>query len=296
METNQYFIIWNHGIQYIEQIMTIIRDHPSLLITKIIKKSVNLPHFINHIYKLDNASKDHISAKTQYLNNMPPTCFIIIVKDLNTQYVIKPGTNHKYSLHETLIKWHIRLLFNPRSKQHNIKITNELLQNVSIQRAWFDGITHNHVIHSSDIEEETFLIRDYFKLNNTIFDTIGNIYKNTPKTIVNINISDIVANTVNSDHINPVTTPHYKYLLGEKQQYNNYIIKYLGTVITYDNLSGAYDKLINNFNYGKIIDNEPSYIICTYNKQLNKYIVSDGLHRLCILIFNKQTNIPIYVI
>jgi len=296
METNQYFIIWNHGIPYIKTILDIIRNHSTLKITKILKKTINIPHFIDHIYSLDNALKDHISEKTKYLKNMTPICFIIFVKDLDTQYVIKPRSNHRYSLHETLIKWHIRLLFNPRSKDVNININKQLLQDVSIQRNWPDEITHEHVIHSSDIEEETYLISEYFNLPNDVFDMTGNIYHDIYKEIKTLNINDIVVNTTYKDHMNVINTPHYKYLMGEKEQYDNYIMETLGIIITHDNLSGAYDKLINNFNYGIEIQGEPSYIICSYDKSIGKYVVMDGVHRLCICINNGLTELLTYII
>ncbi len=62
-------------------------------------------------------------------------------------------------------------------------------------------------------------------------------------------------------------------------------------------MSGSYDKLIKNFDYGKIIENEPSYIICTYIPNIKKYQIVDGLHRASILMKNdSQQKIKIYII
>jgi hypothetical protein len=94
-----------------------------------------------------------------------------------------------------------------------------------------------------------------------------------------------------------IDTPHYKYLLGNyKNEYNKYILDNLGKIITCDNMSGSYDKLINNFNYGTVIENEPSYIICTYKPKIKKYLIIDGIHRCCILIKNKEKKIKIYIV
>jgi hypothetical protein len=297
MESNQYFIIWNNGFKYLKEILSIIRDHPSLKITRIFKKVIQLNNFIKHIYKLDKSSYQHIEAKSKYLNSIKPEIFIIFVKDLNTIYKTKPNSNQAYSYNERFIKWHIRLLYNPRTdNRKSLDITNDLIDKVSIQQNWPDYITHNHVIHSSDIEEETKLIIDYFGLEEDVFDLTGNKYFNYKKEIKEINTNKLLVNTTYGDDLDVKTTPHYKYLLGDIEQYDEYILETLGIIITFDNLSGAYDKLIKKFDYGKIIQDEPNYIICRYNEKLKKYTVLDGVHRLSILVFNKVNPIKIYVL
>lgn len=303
LQTNQYFIIWNHGFKYIEQILDIIRGHQYIKIQRIFRRKIdNLNKFINHIYKLDKASYSHIKAKSEYLKNVGNEIFIIFVKDTNTEYRYK--NQHKYSYHETYLKWNIRLLFNPKTKNDKINITEELI-NMGIKSAknWPSFLTHHHIIHSSDIEQETQLVKDYFNLNKKCFSLNGNNYFGVKKTIKEIDISNIVCNIVDTDcktikkWISVVDTPHYKYLLGNyKNEYNKYILDNLGKIITCDNMSGSYDKLIKNFNYGKVIENEPSYIICTYIPKIKKYQIIDGLHRICILIKNKIKKIKIYIV
>ena len=297
MESQQYFIIWNHGFKYLHEIMTIIRNHPSIQITRVFRRTINLDPFIKHIYKLDQSSYQHINEKSKYLKSIKPEIFIIFIRDINTIYKTKPNTNHKYSYNETFVKWHIRLLFNPRTKNETIDINNNLIDDVSIQRNWPNFITHNHIIHSSDIEEETKLVIDYFNLNKEFFDIIGHNYLISKDNIKDININDLVVNTTYKDHLNVKETPHYKYLLGNyKKEYDDYIMKHFGTVITYDNLSGAYDKLIEKFDYGCIINGKPSFIVCEYNKNINKYVVLDGVHRLSILINKGIDTIKVYTI
>jgi hypothetical protein len=294
MESYQYFIIWNHGFEHLEKIMDIIRQHPSLKITRVFKKKINLNDFIKNIYKLDKSSYQHIEDKSKYLQSIKPQVFIIFVKDIDTIYKAKPNTVHKYSYHETYVKWHIRLLFNPRIENKDINITPKLIENVSIQRNWPNNITHNHVIHSSDIEEETLLMIDYFKLDN-VFNLKGNSYPQN--NVKEIHIDDLLVNTTYKDNINVKETPHYKYLLGNyKNEYNKYIMDHFGTIITYDNLSGAYDELINNFEYGKIVEDKPSYIVCTFNTDINKYVVLDGVHRLSILVNKNIDKVLAYIV
>ena len=303
LETNQYFIIWNHGFKYIEQILDIIRDHPKIKIQKIFRRKIdNLDNFINHIYKLDKASYSHIQEKSRYLKIVGNEIYIIFVKDTFTKYKFKNG--HKYSYSETYLKWYIRLMFNPKSQNKEITISEELInKGIESAKNWPSFLTHNHIIHSSDIEEETKLIKDYFNLNKICFDLIGNNYLGKKKTIKEINISDIVCNIVDIDcktikeWINIIDTPHYKYLLGNyKTEYNKYILDNLGKIITCDYMSGSYDKLIQNFYYGIVIENEPSYIICTYIPKIKKYQIVDGLHRACILVKNNIQKIKIYLV
>ena len=303
MQTDQYFVIWNHGFNYIEQILDIIRDCSQIKIQRIFRRKIDsLDKFINYIYKLDKASYSHIQDKSKYLKKIGNEIYIIFVRDINTEYRYK--NEHKYSYNITYLKWYIRLLFNPKTKNENINISEELIINgIKSAKNWPSFLTHNHIIHSSDIEEETQLVKKYFNLNKISFSLNGNNYFGVKKTIKEINISDIVCNIVGDDcktikkWISVVDTPHYKYLLGNyKTEYNKYILDNLGKIITCDNMSGSYDKLIQNFNYGKVIENEPSYIICTYISKLKKYQIVDGIHRCCILIKNKEKKIKIYIV
>ena len=295
METSQYFVIWNHGFRYLHEIMNIIRNHPAIKITRVFRRTVKLNNFIKHIYKLDKSSYRHIDAKSKYLQSIKPEIFVIFVKDIDTIYKTRSNSNHRYSYHETFLKWHIRLLFNPRGSGPKINITKRLIDNVSIQRDWPKFVTHNHVIHSSDIEEETQLIIDYFDLGKTWFNTSGNEHINHKKRVIKVHANQLVVNTTYKDHMDIKDTPHYKYLLGDYMtEYDKYIMKHFGTVITCDNLSGAYDKLIEKFDYGRVIDGQPSYIVCVLDKRLKKYVVQDGVHRLSILVKNNITNFPVY--
>tara|TARA_Y100000992_G_C21106289_1_gene415067 strand:- start:121 stop:675 length:555 start_codon:yes stop_codon:yes gene_type:complete len=174
METHQYFIVWNHGFKYIKQISDIIRDHSQIKIQGIVKKKIdNIDNFLNHIYKLDKSSYTYIQEKSQYLKNIGNDIYIIYVIDTNTEYRYK--NKHKYSYIETYLKWYIRLLFNPKTENRKINITKELIDNcIESEKNWPSILTHNHVIHSSDIEEETELVKDYFKFNKISYKLNNN--------------------------------------------------------------------------------------------------------------------------
>lgn len=285
MKTFQGFIIWGNGTKYIEDILKIIRNNTNISIRKIFKKqNINLQKTIQHIYALDEYSKEHIASKTNYLLTCPNEFYIIIVFNKDTIYKEKPN-GHKYLYHETMIKWKVRLLYNPRIKNVNIdgKLTNENIENAAIQKFWIPEITQNHVIHSTDSEKELEHIIKLVNIN--LKDSKDYLLNrvNLDLPINQININNILANTCEKDEIPIQETPHFKYLLGQKEQYKNYILKYLGTVIKDDHLPDKYDELINNFEYGKIFDNKPSFAIVKKTKKSNKYVLLDGVHRVAIL-------------
>ena len=304
MITDNYFILWSCGFKYLSQVIDIIREHKDIKITRIFKKTFSFDsNFFQELYKLDiRVSDELINLKTKYLKDYAPEMYIIFIKDFNTQYLIK-NEDFKYSKNITFLKWKIRLLFNPRDNNipFNCSITDNQIELATVQKWWLDGVSHLHIIHANDLHEETQILIDYFKLNNQDFSLQGNCYYNYPKKITKVNIDDILCNTLDKTGIHISETPFYKYLLGQKDEYNKYIMKGLGTIITYDNLSGSYDKLINNFEYGMKIDGIPQYIIATKSKNIwpyeikeGKYQGLDGGHRLAILYYNNITEIDIW--
>jgi len=298
MITENYFIVWSCGFRYLKEIMNIIREHPNIKITRVFKRTFSFnSDFFKELYKLDkrvSVNPELIHSKTIYLKKFIPEIFIIFIKDYNTRYLIKNG-DFIYSENTTFIKWKIRLLFNPRDENipYNIKVSDEHVKLSTVQKWWIKGITHLHIIHSNDIHQETKVIKDYFGLTNQDYSLQGNCYYHLPKKITKVNIDDILCNTIDKKGVHIKETPFYSFLLGKREEYDNYIMKGFGKIITYDNLSGAYDKLINNFNYGIEIDGIPQYIIAKKSNIPKKYNALDGGHRLAILYYNgiKEINI-----
>lgn len=294
MITDNYFIVWSCGFEYLTQIFDIIREHKDIKITRIFRKSFSFnSDFFKELYKLDKrVSNELINLKTTYLKKFPPEIFIIFVKDFNTKYLIK-NDDFKYSENITFLKWKIRLLFNPRDKNTPFcpNVTDSQVKLATVQKWWYAGVSHNHIIHSNDLHKETSILINYFKLNNQDFSLQGNCFYNLPKKITKVKIDDILCNTLNKTGVHITETPFYTFLLGKREEYDKYILSKFGTVITYDNLSGAYDKLIKNFNYGIEIDGIPQYITATrsqkiyqdYERPINKFQALDGGHRLAIL-------------
>lgn len=298
MITDNYFIVWSCGFEYLSEILDIIRNHPSIKITRIFKRSFSFDsNFFHELYKLDKrVSNELIELKTTYLKKYKPEMYLIFVKDLNNIYKIKNG-DFKYSYNVTFLKWKIRLLFNPRENNVPLRpiITDEQVSKSTIQQWWYDGVSHNHIIHANDLEEETPVIIKYFNLENEDFTLQGHCYHNLPKKITNVSIDNILCNTLHKDGVHITETPHYNFLLGQREEYEKYILEGLERkIITYDNLSGSYDKLIKEFNYGIEIDGVPQYVIAKKVKNSSKYEGLDGGHRLAILYHKGIRNINIW--
>jgi len=302
MKTFQGFIIWGHGCKYIEEILNIIRSYPDIEIKKIFKrKKLDLQNFINHVYALDEYSREHIKEKTKFLLTVPNEIFFIVICDNNTIIKNKPNNNHQYLYNETLLKWKIRLLFNPRIKKISNDIVNTAINNldkVILQQYWVKEITHNHIIHCTDSENEFAHLLKFFKFDFNNPDTkkyLSNTEDLSKFKIIKIKISNILVNTCLGDEMELNETPHYLYLNGKKEEYRQYILKYLGEVIKDDHLPEKYDRLIKKFDYGKIINGIPSYILVKNAKKNGKFVTIDGVHRLAILKKSGIEKIHVYI-
>lgn len=131
-----FYVIWNHGLKYLEEILKMMQNR-GCVISKTFMVKTDIEKFINVLYTNDNAPIQHIKAKTKHLLSMENKFFIIFFRAENK--------NIPYEL-----KWEIRKLFNPRfpdPKTHP-------------HPALPPGVTHEHVIHSPDTEEEVFFMED----------------------------------------------------------------------------------------------------------------------------------------
>lgn len=137
-----FYLIWDHGLQYKDQIIGMIKECFPIVEEKFIdlKTISNLQKFIDKLYSLDTQNKLHIKAKTAHLFKFNPQVYIIFVDSKNNDEINK-------------LKWKIREKYNPR-------FPNPKYQP---HKALPPGITHDHVIHSSDNTKETIMIRDYIK-------------------------------------------------------------------------------------------------------------------------------------
>lgn len=278
-----FFLVWNHGIKYITNILDIISKKKDIKIVYIKKVKINnIDKLIDNIYKYDLEGNIHIKNKTKYLKQYDGDIFIILCLNHNYQEVSDGKT--KNCKHINKLKWDIRELFNPKHQNKNFFISDKLSR----------GVTHNHVIHANDTENEVFYIFKYLKLQNPFYyvrnsclteridgDFHLDFFSNY--TIKNININEIKCNISDRGVINIEETPHYKFVNGEEDEYISYFNKYIGTSLTQNHTPNRFRGLIRNFDYNNYNNN--NYYLIIVN---SKYVVQDGLHRLSIL---KKNNI-----
>lgn len=265
-------IIWCHGIQYYDRIFEMIRQFNKILYIKKIKIT-NLDIFLNTIYEFDNSLKEHIKAKSKHLYQFEKKCILVIFKN----YDLNLNNDNKCQSIEKL-KWSIRNEFNPRHTNSNYQISPKLEK----------GITHDHVIHTSDTEKETINILKFLKLNTNLneYDKI----KNESNNYKLININDINCNILQFDDINKKVytkimkiqdTPHYQHVIGNKNIYKEYYERYMGLELTDDHSPSSFENLIEKFDCEKYNSNPTMYI-----KTNSKLVILDGCHRVSILMNN----------
>ena len=100
----------------------------------------------------------------------------------------------------------------------------------------------------------------------------------TDYKVVEVDVNNLRAN-INSNIVKIEDTPHYQYILGNRDVYRNYFYTNFGKTLQEDHFPESFDDLINNFNENYIRDDgKESYIIINNNN-----IISDGVHRASII-------------
>ena len=125
-----------------------------------------------------------LKQKVSICINLKKKCILVIFKNHN----LNLNNENKCQSIEKL-KWCIRNEFNPKHTNSNFQISPKLEK----------GITHDHVIHTSDTEKETINILKFLKLETNL-----NEYDKIEKESNNyklININDIKCNILQFDNI-----------------------------------------------------------------------------------------------
>jgi len=301
-------IVWGHGIEYIEDILNTLMADIDCSILNITKKTyTNVQEIINQCYKLEMVNSNHIFNKTMYLRTVPNQYIHILIKNYgrsNKQY--GEGT-FAVTADENIVnwKWKIRNKYNPRQSGIHIKPLPE-------------GVTHHHVVHVTDSDEESdYLTRTFLGncqshyepriLNNVPICRIEKskekiIYQHdylsvpwhlsTPNKILvcMVNIDKIKVSVIGKGHCAINEAPHYMYVNEEKQPYIDYYNSNMGISLQDNHTCLQFDKLISSFvpvNYN--LENTRLIIV---NRN---YVCMDGLHRLSILKKHNIDNIKVAI-
>ena len=287
-------IVWGHGLEYILDILNTINNSINCTILNIKRGNINnYENFIKNIYKLEMVNSNHIFNKTQYLKSVKNEYFHILIKNYGSNIKEYGEGTFKVWADVNLVnlKWKLREMYNPKFKDSNLQPSKNLSP----------GISHNHIIHVTDSNEEClnvtkFLLNrkhDEFEdkiINSLFFPWHIPISKNIQ--IKKINIDKLTIRLANEhNNYKLIESPHYKYICNDKIPYINYYSKYMGIYLQDNHTPQQFDKLIENFNPNTYNSEENRLIIIN-----NKFLVLDGLHRLSILKKNKINEINVLII
>ena len=163
------FVIWDHGLQYIEEIKELVRNsnfnHSILSINEYVIEKEYVFDLAFQLYCKERITK-HIWDKSMHLCRLASrtkakTYRIAIVKLISKaqDYPIHQNSNLCHILHRSLFefKWSVRNNFNPLSVDPKLKLPYTEA-----------GITHEHIIHGCDTMAELvqvdLLLQKYGKL------------------------------------------------------------------------------------------------------------------------------------
>ncbi|EIB6348713.1 hypothetical protein K9D67_004749, partial [Vibrio parahaemolyticus] len=274
-------IVWGHGLSHLNSIVKMIRDTEYFEIIRFIKhKPKSMKKFVNQVYSYDYAPLVHLKSKIKYLEKVEPCLMCIVIKNKSPMVDILGEGNfrHKESLRLKNLKTKIREEFNP----------------------YIDGnMTHDHIIHATDNEEQTYHILNAIGVEN-ISDYYQDNYFSIPffvgklnsYKILEINIEELYCGQVKGDEFNYIVTNvplsdsvQYQALVSKdaRKKYSNYIEKYRGTAIKADHDLLRYLELSNDFLYLSA-GNETKFVTVKRNEK-NQYVIVDGLHRASIHLY-----------
>ncbi|TKF64190.1 hypothetical protein FCV58_15045 [Vibrio sp. F13] len=280
-------IIWGNGLVHESDILSMINSTEGFTIQylkRFYPKSMS--RFVKKVYSYDYAPIRHLKSKIKYLNSVKSEVLCIVIKNSNVQKdIIGQGRfRHTESMKLKELKSEIRLKFN----------------------RYQDGsITHEHVIHATDNENQTEHILkaidgpDLLELKTKNLFNLPHFIKHSGKyTIKEVDINHLICAQLvgdgKSEHKNIVDSVQYKCLVGESDIYSDYIKQFRGSGLNaYYNvddflyLSGKYEYLAPPYNTNYVLVKE----ICD-----EQYLILDGLHRAAIHSYQENKFIKVCVV
>ena len=150
-----YFLIWGNGLKYQDHIIKIIENDPNFKINYFYRfKTKNIKRLISNVYFNDYTPISHLKNKTKYLNEITNKDVLFIFCTNNKPKEIKIRSFNKTHIESNSVnklKNKIRKKFNPKIK---------------------GKITHHHVIHGSDNQDQTEHIIRFLNDKNINIDKI----------------------------------------------------------------------------------------------------------------------------
>ena len=291
------FVIWPNAGLALEPIKYYLFNHFDVF--RIISvPSSSLRRVLSTAYPFNILQSRHIYMKTRYLRNhsLNNEITILIARTPHLKSSLVNSSIKSHYLENTYVKHHKNII----RDLYNTKFTS-------------GENTHDHVIHATDNEDDVLDILKQFdwlffyklissrKCPNDIYnllsledgaDTLNLSTQTTRLEVDPDTLSTFKCRIFEGPRHNPFNkltnirrTPHYRFLLGYTDEYNQYIMRYLGTGLKSLYSVDKYTTLINTYD---AIKSAPILI-----KSSNHVCIVDGLHRASISLFNSQ---PLYAI
>lgn len=156
-----FLLLWSHGYKYKNNIINLLQKIDKLQIIKIqdFVLNNNILQILLNIYK--NEDINHIINKSKYLLN-----YCKNTKNYNISIILLKNYDNNIRLYETDtkssiiedLKIYLRCIYNPKLKNRNIH-----------PPPLKKGLSHNHIIHSSDTEDDTKHIIKFFNIDYKTF-------------------------------------------------------------------------------------------------------------------------------
>ncbi len=285
-----FFIIWPNGFDHIGDILKILRSEKDLQILTIRKHTFkNMHDFVFDLYGCDSVPLRHLKSKLTYLYNLPPEVINIFVENFNPQETVMGSVpfRKKQCQYIVSIKNKIRNLYNPKHRDANFQI-------LPLDK----GVSHEHVVHASDREEQVDYYLKYLGIKNGISylknDNDGLIFKkpfhiarpkrysfkDLPISLLLATILDYENNQVVKKAITIKDTPHYKALCQDTAIYLEYLSRY------------QYARLCDDYSLERFL--ELSSLELEKLRTLppilvkpngDRYLILDGVHRAAAALF-----------
>jgi len=280
-----FFIIWGNGLQYTDEILNIIRKEENIQIIRIEHLYIKKMHrFVRELYGCDTVPIHHLRAKIKYLFHVRNEILILFVINHSPEeaFVGRGAFRKEQCQYINRIKWKIREKYNP--KRNGIR-------------------TEEHIIHASDYEEQVdYTLKligysdgiEFFEKDNERLPFFKPYHIKRPAsyTFKKISISNLYVSILKGDPFkghNSVTTellpivqsPHYKEILGG-DDYKNYYNRYKYIFLLDDHYPEKIDEL-RKLGSDQIEKFPPVAVI----NMGNYFRVLDGAHRLAAALYHK---------
>lgn len=283
-------IIWGHGLAHLNEILTMIRNVDTFDIARIVKyKPSNMKKFIRKVYSYDYAPLAHLKSKIKYLESVEPSLVCIVINNHlpNIDILGEGSFRHRESLTLKQLKTDIREKFNPYKN---------------------GMMTHDHIIHATDNEEQTHHIlkaigdidiQQYYK--KKLYSVPFFLGENRNYEIKEVAFDELVCGQAvgNSDSFHIIKMPveqsvQYKALHNGRDEYQNYINKYLGTALKSEHSIDKYLQLQDQFKY--LAKGHCNSFVIVKKIDQEKYLIMDGLHRAALHLSQNFKKIKVCII